>query len=437
MKKILLLIFILTVISASSVYAQKLDEPAVKYSDDELARKLIKGEYVSLTDMLWAEGGDIPMAMALDEIDSASYYDQLNDFEKTMYDNYDASAEKMMDGVSSVTTRIEVPVKGATAENVTEKLEEAAGIPLVKILSRPVYVYFYMDHPEAFWLDFNKVAYSISNVSISAGGSLVTLEATVKVNTGKNYKNYWPDCFTSQAQVEKDYTDMNKRVEEIISAVPENASDFYKAKYFIEWLCEHNTYNPNSSNSYRYKFIAPSALLYGDGNDTTKYPVCEGYAEALKILCDRAGIEAMCMTSTTHKWNALKLNGKFYFTDPTWCDSGNQKGIRRYSWLLIGMNKANSLDSGIDHNIVYQTILNSPSVSNTMYIEDIGLPVYPTNSQSYYYLDIDKNGTLDFNDAKELLSLAAGINTGAAQDMTGDGTINLNDVIKYMALIFK
>ncbi len=434
MRRTIFLTLVLAALCVCSAYAQKIDEPDIKYTEEELKQRFINGESVALADMLWAQGGDMPMAMALDEVDSSKYYDQLNDCEKTMYDNYDANAEAMKDGVRSVTTYVEVHTSGATASNWTTKIEEATGLTFVKFFSRAVYVYFYMDHPEAFWLDLNKVSYTYSGVSISSDGSLIKLNVTMKLRNGMT--SYWPECYTSQAQVENDAKAMENRVNEIVSSVPKGVSDFYKAKYFTEWLCQHNTYNSSTSDT-RYKYIAPSALLYGEGTDKTKYPVCEGYAEAFKILCDKAGVEAMCITSETHKWNVVKINGKFYFSDPTWCDTtGFTDKMQNYAYLLIGAEKMNDLDSGINHKVVYQTPLTAPPISEKMYIEDKGMPVYDRIYRYYSYLDMDNNSVIDIEDCHELLRQAAGIKEKTAKDITGDNNIDLADAIKYNELMF-
>lgn len=435
MRKIILLTLMLTALHVCGAYAQKIDEPAVKYTEEELEQRLIKGESIALADMLWAEGSDMPMSMALDEIDSAKYYDQLNDCEKAMYNNYAANAEAMKDGVRSVTAYVEVHTSGATAGNWNTKIEEATGLSLVKFFSRPVYVYFYMDHPEVFWVDFNKVSYTYSGLTISPDGSLVTLNAIMKLRDGN--ERYWPECYTSQAQVEADARAMENKVSEIVSALPKGASDFYKTKYFTEWLCQHNTYNPSISTGTRYMYIAPSALLYGSGSDKTKYPVCEGYAEAFKILCDRAGVESMCITSATHKWNAVKINDRFYFSDPTWCDTtGFSNKMQNYAYLLIGTEKMKALDSGTNHSISYQTPLEAPPIAQKMYIEDMGMPVYNSVYYYYKYMDMDNNSVIDLEDCCELLRQAAGIKPKTARDLNGDGKIDLKDSIKYNGLMF-
>lgn len=66
--------------------------------------------------------------------------------------------------------------------------------------------------------------------------------------------------------------------------------------------------------------------------------VCEGYAEAFKLLCDREGIPCVTVIGTgnggAHKWNMVQMeDGEWYTLDSTWDD---QTSNTYYSYFLIG-----------------------------------------------------------------------------------------------------
>ncbi len=460
MKKAMLLTFIMTIFCVCGVYAGNLEKPQKIYTQEEIKEKIDKSEMLGFTDLFFAEKEDKPMAIAVKEADSALYYDQLTPYEKELYDFFAENAQNYKNGTgisdeetgSYYRKTFTIPVKLGPGETLSDsnwqaKAEESMGISIPTLLTRAGYTYFYMDHPEIFWVDLNNVGYAYGH-GIDSSSNSVILAIELRPN---GCASFFPVCYTTREQVEADDRAIQDRVDELISALPYKASDFYKVKYFSEWLCAHNSYNTpatvedeNGKPSYyahpsmRYAYIAPSALLYGDGSDKEKYPVCEGYSEALKILCDRAGVEAMCLTSTTHKWNAVRLGGKFYFCDPTWCDSSGKNTLQQYSYLLIGTKKMQELDKGIDHKLVYQTELYPPSFSANMYIEDMEFPIYSQYTYDFYkYLDVDNNNIIDVNDASELLKQAANIKTHSAQDMTGDGKLDLLDPIKYNRLIFQ
>ena len=78
----------------------------------------------------------------------------------------------------------------------------------------------------------------------------------------------------------------------------------------------------------------------------TKEAACEGYSRAAKLLLDRAGIESavLCGISTgndgsegNHMWNAVKINGDYYYLDCTWDDpvSDDGKHVKIYSYFNI------------------------------------------------------------------------------------------------------
>lgn len=86
--------------------------------------------------------------------------------------------------------------------------------------------------------------------------------------------------------------------------------------------------------------------------------VCEGYSRLFKKLCDHAGIQGGVVTGYTkdrpeeigkmgelnHAWNAMLIDGNYYFLDATWAAGGlytNEKGkykgfiknFKEYYWL--------------------------------------------------------------------------------------------------------
>lgn len=46
--------------------------------------------------------------------------------------------------------------------------------------------------------------------------------------------------------------------------------------------------------------------------------VCAGYAETFEMLCNAVGIQTVCVTSSSHEWNKVKLYGRWYAVDCTW-----------------------------------------------------------------------------------------------------------------------
>lgn len=115
--------------------------------------------------------------------------------------------------------------------------------------------------------------------------------------------------------------------------------DFVKSVH--DYLCETVTYTsdvPSRQNAY-------GALI-------DKKCVCQGYAEALKLICDYYKIPCICVTgvgvtqsgSGAHMWNAVQMDdGLWYLIDATWDD---QVTRTYYDYFLSGTTTKSSYGFG-------------------------------------------------------------------------------------------
>ena len=165
-------------------------------------------------------------------------------------------------------------------------------------------------------------------------------------------------------------------------------------------------------------------------------PVCEGFAEALKILCNLSDVKCMCVEAiyelngsmTGHKWNLINIDGSFYHCDPTWFD--NYNNINSYKFLFTGSVNMAKYDTGLNHTIAYQRAFTAPYISESDYLSDFGI-------NSYTLLNTDGNKTINKADIAKLLRIISGIDNNNANDINGDGKKDINDVIKMQKLMFK
>lgn len=104
----------------------------------------------------------------------------------------------------------------------------------------------------------------------------------------------------------------------INTVIKPGMSDFDKELAIHDYIVTHCHYstNPNQeseSNIYR----AYGALVDEDA-------VCNGYAEAIKLILDCIGIESKMVVGTAdgvdHAWNLVKLGDSWYHLDATWDD---------------------------------------------------------------------------------------------------------------------
>ena len=100
-------------------------------------------------------------------------------------------------------------------------------------------------------------------------------------------------------------------------------------------------------NNCKYKLVnnehvyssAYGALVNGEA-------ACEGYSKAAKMLLDKAGIECAVLSGISksysgqegpHMWNAVKINGNYYYLDCTWDDPVNEDGdnVKIYAYFNL------------------------------------------------------------------------------------------------------
>ncbi|MBR0535182.1 MAG: hypothetical protein IIX14_02255 [Clostridia bacterium] len=118
-----------------------------------------------------------------------------------------------------------------------------------------------------------------------------------------------------------------------VSDVPVDLSNRYNFVKSVHDYLARTVYYPdlNSSDYVMSAHDAYGALVEGRA-------VCQGYSDAVKILCDYYKIPCVCISGTSdgygHMWNAVQMDdGKWYLMDLTWDD---QESITFYEFFLVG-----------------------------------------------------------------------------------------------------
>jgi hypothetical protein len=89
-----------------------------------------------------------------------------------------------------------------------------------------------------------------------------------------------------------------------------------------------------------------------------KKAVCAGYAKALQYLLNACGIECTYVTSSTHAWNLIKLEGDYYHMDVTWGDGSDTKKDKaqssaiNYDCFCITTAELQKLDSHTPDGVI-------------------------------------------------------------------------------------
>lgn len=447
MKKLFIAVLLFTSVFTATTYSQQTNDleqnilsiPSSEY--DEAINFLVKGHSVFLTELVSPYADDSGISLLSDLTEDINLYSQLSTIEKSYYTLFQSNKTEMMQSWSNKsynkTFRVSID-KGLS-------LNDAAKSALSKLnlgytIGRAKTALENFDDPSFFWLSSSKLKIKSYTSQQNYSSDNGYIDITVKLFADDEYP--FIDCYSNSDKVKYDYTAMMNVIDNIISDIPENASDFQTIAYFNDWLCANNSYNPNNLNSpsdtdsdsvvYADKraWLPVSALVYGNGNDTTKYPVCEGFAEALKLLCDRVGIACQCRTSATHKWNVVVLEGENYYIDCTW--NCGKNGYNKYKYFLIDYSTMSKLDLSDNHNTADKSFGYSfISVTDSIpYLEKQGFT-------SYSSLDINGDYNIRLNDAALRLKDLTSEKQTVKKDCNGDNKIDIIDVIDTIKLLQK
>lgn len=110
-------------------------------------------------------------------------------------------------------------------------------------------------------------------------------------------------------------------LESFLKDLDEDMSEFERELYLHDRLASSVKYVEDTKGGQ----TAYGAIVLGKA-------VCEGYAEALQCLLRAAGIQSFIIIgegadpatgkAQPHAWNAVRIDGKYYYVDPTWGDQG-------------------------------------------------------------------------------------------------------------------
>ena len=188
---------------------------------------------------------------------------------------------------------------------------------------------FFFDYPEVFWFDPSGITfdpYYTSQRSFNIWGGRYTITVTQ---------------VTMHAQVQEVYGDIETAgmyanyLEECINNFNIEGDDRYsKLKSMYTQVAAAVTYNIDAPyhDTALGMFVEPFQI------------VCEGYSEAIKLLCDREGIPCVSIvgnydesTKIAHMWNYVQMeDGKWYGLDCTWDDRDGEVPDITFDFFLKG-----------------------------------------------------------------------------------------------------
>ena len=147
----------------------------------------------------------------------------------------------------------------------------------------------------------------------------------------------------TEEQIEK----LNKKVDEIYKENYDSSKNVKEnIKIFHDYIINHTKYDSNNTTG------------VSDINSSTAYGVlfdgvgiCSGYTDAMQLFLEKMNAKNYRISSSTHVWNLVYVEGKWLHLDLTWDDPIMSDGTDTLSdeYFLIDTNTLLSKEDG-EHN---------------------------------------------------------------------------------------
>lgn len=120
-------------------------------------------------------------------------------------------------------------------------------------------------------------------------------------------------------EARRSLVEIEKTLSGCMREVPLNEDEYSTVKYLYEYLIDNTEYDKDADNNQNIC----SVFLGGRS-------VCQGYAKAMQYMLQKVGIQSVLVTGYTgterHAWNLVRVNGSYYYLDPTWGDASYSYG---------------------------------------------------------------------------------------------------------------
>jgi transglutaminase/protease-like cytokinesis protein 3 len=178
------------------------------------------------------------------------------------------------------------------------------------------YQEIYHCHPEIFWLDDE---YTYDEVT---GG----VEVTIKYNCGSVMAKVYDILF-------------NIKTSFLERKLKKCESEYDKVKLVHDYLCENATYNAYN----KFAHTGMGCVVIGD-------TVCQGYADAARIILNKAGVKCGIIWGNaggeSHAWNWVEIDGDNYAMDITWDDKPSTSGKEAYTYEYFLLSTEEMFQNG-------------------------------------------------------------------------------------------
>lgn len=167
------------------------------------------------------------------------------------------------------------------------------------------------DNPQYYWLD-TRIYYTSTRIYLSVGEEYLSASERER-------------CDALIAEKRKYY----------LERISNCKTDFEKALILHDEIIRNVDYSYKDASDINGGRLSSHTIM---GVFSGSGAVCEGYAKAYQYLLNCAGIENIYVvgkgSGEDHAWNLLFLEGKWYWCDITWNDTGNNEEMS-YKYFLL------------------------------------------------------------------------------------------------------
>lgn len=192
----------------------------------------------------------------------------------------------------------------------------------------------YLSLPESSYTDTPQKVFKLIERCLRENPELLYYSGCIYFSDGTVKLQYSKDSITGI----RHQNALKQRIKEIVTkVVAPGMTEYEKELALHDYLIENCKYDRRSYENKEIpqeSFNAYGALCLGTA-------VCEGYAEAMKLLLNRAGVECHIVTGVSkgerHAWNIVKIDGETYHLDATYNDPVMLDGrdIIRYHYFNL------------------------------------------------------------------------------------------------------
>jgi len=178
-------------------------------------------------------------------------------------------------------------------------------------------------------------------------------------NSYSSIRTLYDDTGSITIQVVKLYSDeeiqkINLELDKLMQLVSDKTLVRDKILGLHDYIINNTQYDTVRANegTSSYDSTRMTGLLF------EHYAICGGYADTMAVLLDRMNIPNYKISSETHVWNAVYLDGNWYHLDLTWDDpvTNNGRNILDHSYFLINNNQLNDLNKDSKDHIFDRNI---------------------------------------------------------------------------------